>query len=235
LRKHTAIAALLLLALVFTAAACKPKVYTDGTYQAVSQANGTGYTWAKVTISKDKITAVELKEFTGTGMEKDWATYPHAEAKQAWEQLPARFVAKNGPDVDNIAKATGSVNKYKEAVKFALEKAKAKPQITTTYFNGTFFGMSDANAQGHGIARVTIENDRITAVFVDDITAAGAPKDWETYTHQEANEAREIMAQRFVEAGPSGVASVDTVARATGSSDKWKQAVQRALNAAKVK
>lgn len=221
--------------LVLGIAACRPKVYTDGTFQAVSQANARGYAWARVTIARDRITRVELKEFDGTGREKDWATYPHPAAKQAWEQLPARFVAKNGWDVDIIAGATSSSNKYKEAVKLALERAKARPTVTTAYFGGTFMGVSDAGAQGWGVAWVTIENDRITKVEVTDVTAEGALKDWDNYPHQAANAARAVMAQRFVAAGPAGAAGVDVVAGATGSSNNWKQAVQRALTAARVK
>src|SRR4030042_349946 len=79
LRKYIGVAlALLVLASLTFAASCRPRTYTDGTYQAVSQADAHGYAWAKVTIAKDKITAVELKEITELGVEKDVGTYPQA-------------------------------------------------------------------------------------------------------------------------------------------------------------
>src|SRR4030042_7126355 len=93
LRKYIGVAlALLVLASLTFAASCRPRTYTDGTYQAVSQADTHGYAWAKVTIAKDKITAVELKEITELGVEKDFATYPYAEAKVANATIPGRFV-----------------------------------------------------------------------------------------------------------------------------------------------
>jgi len=235
-RRRSIVVALVVLVLVVTAvAACRPKTYTDGTYQAVSQANDRGYTWARVTIAGDKITKVELKEFSGNGTEKDWATYPHLPAKQAWETLPARFVAKNSWEVDNIAQATSSVNKYKEAVKFALEKAKAKPAITSAYFNGVFMGISDAGPNGWGIAWVTIQNDKITKVDVTDARADGSLKVWAEYGYAQAVEAQQVMPARFVAGGIAGYGNVDGVAGATGSIANWKQAIQRALTSAKVK
>ncbi len=59
MRKHTIVAAVLIMALFATfTAACRPKVYTDGTYQAVSTADDHGYATAKVVIEKDKIKSV---------------------------------------------------------------------------------------------------------------------------------------------------------------------------------
>ncbi len=240
MRKHTIVAAVLIMALFVTlTGACKPKVYTDGTYMAVSTADDYGYGTAKVVIEKDKIKSVELAEVLETGVEKDWATYPWAQAKQAKDEMPAQFVAKNDWNVDIVAEATSSSNKYKEAVKFALEKAKRKPTVTTTYFDGTFMGKSDED-HGWGVAWVTIQNDAITAVKVTDIvtdeeTGVAEEKDWENYSYQEANEARPVMEERLVAAGPAGIADVEIVAGVTGSSDKWKQAVTRALDSAKVK
>lgn len=240
MHKRSIVAAVLLIATLLTAAAaCKPKVYTDGSYQAVSQGDDHGYAWAKVVIEGDKIKSVELKEYVQTGLEKDYATYPYAQAKTANEQMPAKFVAKNDWNVDVIAQVTGSSNKYKEAVKFALEKAKRQATTKTAYFNGTFLGKSDGDDHGWGVAWVTIENDKITAVVVEDIVVgeggSAAPKDWDTYPYAAASEARATMQERFVAAGPSGVANVEIVATVTGSSNKWKQAVTRALASAKVK
>ncbi len=153
--------------------------------------------------------------------------------------MPSKFVAKNDWNVDIIAEATNSCNKYKEAVKFALEKAKRKPAVTSTYFNGTFMGKSDED-RGWGVVWVTIQNDAITEVKVTDIvvdeeTGVAEEKDWPNYQYQQANEARPTMEQRLKAAGPGGIANVDIVAGVTGSCNKWKQAATRALASAKVK
>jgi len=240
-RYTTLIVSLAVVLALFSATACRPRTYTDGSYQAVSQGDDYGYTWAEVVIAKDKITSVELKEFTDLGLEKDFATYEWAPAKTANETMPGRFVQKNGWDVDTIAQATNSSNKYKEAVKFALEKAKRKPATTTTYFNGTFMGKSAPDERGGwGLAWVTIQNDAITAVrleetTIDQETDEVALKTDENYTYLQYFEAQDELPSRFVAAGPGGVANVDVYAGATGSTAKWKEAVQNALASARVK
>ena len=246
MRKRTLVAGILALIMVLTlVAACTPtpppppppppKTYNDGVYTAVSQANQRGFVWVGVTISDDKITEVEIKEFDGVAAQKG-DDYPWDATHVAWVELAAQSVEKNTWDVDVVAEATTTSNKYREAAKFALEKAKATPTVTTTYFDGTFMGASEPDARGgYGIAWVTIENDEIIEVLVDEVTADGTRKDWPNYPWPQAAEAREVMADRFVAAGPDGIDDVDTVAQATGSSNHWKAAVQNALDSARVK
>jgi len=197
---------------------CGPKIYNDGTYKAASQGDKHGYAVAEVTVKRDKITAVKITEYTEKGDVKDHHVYSYPEAKKANEDMH-----------------TGETNwpeKYIEAVSFALEKAKKSPTIKTTYFDGTFFGRSKADESGYGVAWVTIKNDKITAVEVDDVTEKGEFKDWKTYTYTRALEAKTEMEKRFVaKNGPD----VDTFTGATGSSTKWIEAVQNALQNARVK
>lgn len=217
-----------------TLAGCikKTTTYKDGTFEAVSTADDHGYATAKVTIKGDKITAVDLKEFTEKAVEKDYATYPYPLAKEAKDTLTKAFVEKNGPDVDNIAKATGTCNKFKDAVSKALEKAKVNPTVTTKYFDGTFMGRSKADDHGYGVVWVTIKNDKITEVKLEEITEKNEFKDWKTYQYKQAVDARETLQKQFVEKnGPD----VDVIAGATSSCNKWKEAVTNALAAAKVK
>lgn len=215
-------------AVVAAVALLRPGVYTDGVYQAVSQADDKGYTWAKVTMRRSKIQAVELKEFDGKGKEKNLATYPWPEARQANEVMPQRFVDKNTWNVDIIAKATGSSEKYKESVKLALEKARRKPAITTTHFNGTFLGKSEEGPRGYGLVWVTISNDRITSVLIREIVAeTGDFKDFETYWAPAAA-ARDTMTGRLKTAA-ANVPNVDIVAGVTTSSQQWKAAALNAL------
>ncbi len=224
----------LIAAVIAAALGLRATVYTDGTYQAVSQANDKGYTWAQVTLRRDKITAVELKEFDGKAAEKDFATYPWAQARQANELLPQRFVEKNTWDVDIVAEATSSSNKYREAVKFALEKARRRPVMTTMHFDGTFLGRSAAGARGYGLAWTTLQNDRITDVELKEITETGDFKDFETYWAP-AGVARDRMTERLEAAAPADVRNVDIVAGVTTSSQQWKAAVENALTSSRVR
>ncbi|MBE3519879.1 MAG: FMN-binding protein [Firmicutes bacterium] len=208
---------------------CKPRVYNDGVYKGISTADIHGYAIAEVTIKKDKIVAVKLSEITEKGEVKDYATYPYPEAKAANETMSRRFVEKNSADVDTVAKATNSSRKYIEAVKFALEKAKKRPTVTTKYWNGTFMGASQKDDRGRGVAWVTIENDKIVKVELEDVTPEGKFKFkdvGEAYAYPPVLEARDVMERRFVEAnGPN----VDTFTGATESSRKWVEAVSNAL------
>jgi uncharacterized protein with FMN-binding domain len=146
--------------------------------------------------------------------------------------MAKRFVGKPDANVDAYAGATSSSNKYKEAVTHALEKARKAPAVKTTYFDGTYFGRSAAGEQGYSIAFVTIQADKITAVKLDDVTAANVLKDWPTYPYPKALEAKAAMEKRFVE---KNSAVVDTYSGATNSSTAWVQAVGEALKNAKVR
>jgi uncharacterized protein with FMN-binding domain len=215
---------------------CRPSTYVDGTYQAVSQADPKGYAWARVTIQGDKITGVEIKEITEKMIEKDLQTYPWEKTREAYTTLSAQFVSKNTWDVDTVAQATSSSRKYKEAVKLALEKAKRKAAVTTTYFNGTFLGKSEADGRGaYAVVWVTVENDKIKDVRLEEVIADGSFKDWATYSYEQAVPGREEMTARLIAATPATVANVDVVAEVTSSSNKWKAAVLNALASAKVK
>ncbi len=221
------------LSLAFGAAGCKPKVYNDGTYKGISQADSQhGYAVADVTVQKDKITAVILTEVTELGAVKDYSTYPYAKAKEANTEMAKRFIGRQDANVDAYAGATSSSTKYKEAVTHALEKARKTPAVKSTYFDGTYFGKSAAGERGYGIAFVTVKADVITAVKLDEVTPENTLKDWPTYTYTKALEAKAEMEKRFVQ---QNKATVDAYAEATSSSTMWIQAVQDALSNAKVR
>lgn len=210
---------------------CGPRIYNDGTYKAFSQADANGYALAEVTIKKDRITAVKFTEYTGTGVEKDFSTYSYAKAAEANQEMPKRFVGRKDANVDTYSGATESSKKYIEAVSLALEKARKTPTIKTTYFDGTFMGRS-SDATQWGIAWVTIKDDKIIAVQLDEVTENGTLKDWKTYPYTKALEARTEMAKRFIQ---KGSADVDAYSGATQSSVKWIQAVHNALQSARIR
>lgn len=216
--------------------------YRDGVYTAVSQFNR-GYVEATVTISGGVITNVEIVEFTDLGVEKIYEDYHQRfpVLEDAHTTLAADMAENNTWDVDVVTGATSTSEKAKEAVKFALIKA-AYDEPENTYFNGTFFGMSEVGERGWGIAHVTIENDEIIDIRLEETTAArdedGDPvfdsvgrqvfelKD-EDYSYDAFHEAREAIAKSILDAQSP---DVDTYTGATGSADMWMEAVRNALD-----
>jgi uncharacterized protein with FMN-binding domain len=224
----------LVAALVAAATFLRPGTFVDGTYEAFSQATDKGFSWARVTMLRNKISAVELKTFDGRAQEKDLATYPWPETRQATEILPQRFVDRNTWDVDIVAKATSTSNQYKEAVRFALEKARRRPSIQTSHFNGTFMGRSEAGPYGYGLVWATINNDQVTNVLIREVVAATDTfKDFETYWPP-AGAARDTMTTRL-QTTVANVPNVDIVAGVTSSSQQWKQAAIEAVGKARIR
>lgn len=98
------------------------------------------------------------------------------------------------------------------------------------YVDGTYEAYSDANERGFGKVVVTIENDEIVDIELSEFRGTGVEKD-ENYTYDEFHEALAEMPGRFLEANS---ADVETFTGATSSSEKWIQAVERALEMALV-
>lgn len=253
--KRTIAIALLVLFAASLLAGCKPAVYKDGTYTAVSDATDKGYMKAEVTIAKDKITAVKLYGYNALAQEKP-ASYPHAEYHKVLSDLPAAMVKNNKAKVDIIAKATGSSNQSIQAVERALEKALVKPTSTAKYFDGTFMAMSDVTDKGWTIVWVTIANDKITEVNLHATTpakekdaegnvvkneegkdvikkdAAGNvvfERKGEGYPYAAYHEARVELPVRFV---AKNGADIEVYTGATSTSNQAKAAVTRALTSA---
>ncbi len=206
--------------------------YNNGTYTAVSTANDRGYVEATITIENDEITAVTTVEFNDLGDQKDWDSYPYAEAKEGHDAVAADIVENNTWDVDIYSGATTSSNKIMEAVKNAMEKALVTPTSDNEYFDGTFMAISEKGDRGWGIAWVTIENDEITEVVLKE-TAKGEDESFERkseeYAWEQFHEAVEAIADAIIEAQS---AEVDAYTGATGSSNMWMDAVQNALDSA---
>jgi len=220
------IVAVLLLSLAAGCGADPGNKPDDGTYSAASAATDGGYVVADVRIENGNIAVVELREYTGKGVLKGEG-YGHEAWHLAMEELPVRFVKANSAEVDTVSGATGTTGKARDAVDRALQKAKG--------FDGTFdglhMGVSDVDGRGnYGIAFVTLVNGKITAVELKEVDGAGEFKGGENYPHQPFNDAVVEMPKRFVAASSS---QVNVFTGATGSSTKWIQAVERALDNAK--
>ncbi|KAF2958846.1 hypothetical protein AS159_04035 [Thermotoga sp. Ku-13t] len=223
------------------------RIYRDGTFVAVSQADRYGYAMVTVVLENDKIKDVSIKEFDGFGVEKLYDVYGQyfPVLREAHETLAKRIVEANSYQVDVFTGATGTSKKVMEAVKFALEKAKVEPS-ETKYLNGTFMGVSDYTARGHAVAWVTIENDRIVKVELEEttpsvkdgqvVTDAAGRTVWvfkgSDYPWPEFHEAKKAIAKAVVE---KQTPQVDVYTGATSSSNKFIQAIQRALEWAKAR
>ncbi len=187
----------ILLSLLFTG--CGPKIYNDGTYKGISVADDKGFATAEVTVKGDKITQVSLLSFLDWQLKR---TFLHTNGNRPLklnQKLPERFIGKVDADVEVYTGATSSSKKYISAVSSALEKAKKKPDITTAYFDGTFMGKSAADAQGYGLALVTIEKDKITKVKLMEVTESNELKDFATYSYTPVIQAKEKLEKAFAE------------------------------------
>jgi uncharacterized protein with FMN-binding domain len=241
------ITALCLVLIVFMYGNGSSRIYRDGTFTAVSQGDKYGYAMVTVTLENDKIKSVTIKEFDGFGVEKLYEVYGQffPALKEAHETLAKRIVEANSYQVDVFTGATGTSKKVMEAVKFALEKAKLEPS-KTKYLDGTFMGVSDFTARGHAVAWVTIENDKIVKLVLEETTPS--VKDGKTvmdaagrtvwvfkggdYPWPEFHAAKEAIAKAVIE---KQTHQVDVYTGATSSSNKFIQAVQRALEWAKAR
>lgn len=212
--------------------ACGPKIYNDGTYRAVSAADDLGYATAEVVVAKDKIVSVMLAEFDRYGVEKTQDSYAHPPAKEAGSEMAGRFVGEKDANVEVYAGATKSSRRYKQAVSFALEKAKMDSAVTSTYFDGTFQGSSGSTDDGYQVAWVTIEGDKIISVILNQVTPEGEFRDWLTYPNTTVLEAKDAMEKAFAEKGDP---MVDVFAGATKSSTGWIEAVNDAFMKARVR
>lgn len=242
---------ILMFGLIF-AAGCETdddvSIYEDGTYTGVSaNANNRGYIEVTITIENDEITEAAIIEYDGMGLAKDYesygveGTFDGGDLKEAHETLEARFIENDDWNVDVVTGATSSSDKAMSAVEVAMKKAMVdKPE--NQYFDGTFMAISDQGARGWGIALVTIENDEITGVELFETAQVrdedGEPvqgefelKD-EDYGWAEFHEALDYIADSVLE--KQTTEGIDAYTEATGSSNMWLQAIERALEAASI-
>ena len=204
-------------------------LYKDGVYIGASDANQRGYVMAIVVIEDGVIADVELTEMNDKAIPKG-EDYPWDEWHEAMEVLPEWFIEANSADVDIYTRATTTTIKAKQAVERALDKALVDRPENGKYFEGVFMGRSAADQHGYAVAWVTIEEDQIVDVDLQEVVPPDNEfKDWDTYPHERTVEGRIIMMERFVEAGD---ADVDIVTGATGSAKKYIEAVEAAMRLA---
>ena len=225
----------------------EPRVEGASEVEAVSPANEQGYAQVTLTLENGSISDVMIVEFDGVGREKVYEDYhqrwPYLE--DAHNELAQSIVEENTWDVDIVTGATGTSVKVREAARFALEKASGE-EPATEHFDGTFMGISDATDKGWGIAWITLESDEIVEIRLEGTTPAEEDgeavfdavgrqvfvlKD-ENYPWEPYHEAKEVVADEIVETQST---EVDTYTGATGSSQQWMEATERAMEAARTR
>jgi len=222
-------------------------MYRDGTFEAVSQGDVRGYAQVSLTLENDEIVDVSIVEFDGVGMEKIYEDYHtrFPQLEEAHNELAASMIEENTWDVDVVSGATSTSEKTREAASFALERARVEA-ADMEYFDGTFMAISDTTERGWGIAWVTLENDEIADIVLEGTMPAledGEPvfdevdrqvfvlKD-EEYPWEPYHEAKDAIAEDMLETQSP---DVDTYTEATGSSNQWMQAVERAMEKAETR
>ena len=116
------------LSLVFAGCTSKSKkqeekkpTYKDGSYEGTFQTEK-GPTEVKVTVKNGKIDNIQIaKPDARYAIENNWPE--HIVAR---ERIPQQIIAKQSPQVDTVAKATGTSNSLIKATEDALKKAKKK-------------------------------------------------------------------------------------------------------------
>lgn len=224
---------------------------TAGVYERLEGASeeNRGFTKVDMVINEDEFVDVALTEFDDTGQRKGvdyeyldegrmerWGENIEEadELFQEYESIPAmlieledRFLEANSSDIDIISGATSTSNQAIEAVDYAF---KEEP------IDGTFMGVSSVYPNDTwGIALVTFDGGNIQEVKLEEAffnEEGEAEIKEEDYDWDEFQEAKEELPDRFVEENSS---EVDVYTGATGSSERWMDAVRDAMKNAKIR
>lgn len=149
------------------------------------------------------------------------------------------IIKKQSADIDAVTGATHSGDNVKALLKALLDKAaKGDTAKAVLKMNDTYTA-AEKDFDDHGwkaTISVTFENDKVTKVVYDELNKDGKKKSEDTAYNKQmkdsngisAKEAADQMMKNYVEKG-----TVDAVAKATGTSTKFKTLLQQALDSRK--
>ncbi len=199
--------------------------FADGDHIGYSDPTARGYVKARVVVQRGTITHAQLREFQGDGSEKTPETYDYEEWVEAQEELPWRVIDAQSADIDAVAGATSTTERFQQAVRRALGEEPAFAM--GPYEDGVHTGQSDPSARGGWVeVEVNVLLGTIVSVSMEEYTGDGEAKDPETYDYEEWTTAYEELPQAVIDAQS---ADVDAISGATSTSDMFRQAVRRAL------
>ncbi len=218
------IAALAVAALTLAACGGQPAALQleDGTHEGASDADGSGYVRLQLTVENGEITDVDWQEFRGDGGEKTTDDYTYDAWLEAAEELPARLLEAQSADIDGVAGATGTSDKFKQAARRALDE---EPDEVGPFTDGEHEGFSDPDAHGFVRVKLLVQRGSVTDVQLQEFQADGTEKD-EDYHYDVWQEAKDQLPKRVIQQQST---DIDAVAGATSTSEKFIQAVRRAL------
>ncbi|MBZ4665573.1 FMN-binding protein [Mahella sp.] len=104
---------------------------------------------------------------------------------------------------------------------------------TVTYKDGTYKGQSSKNDHGqYGDIEITIKDGKISDVKYKEVMEDGSEKTLENDgNYQEAIDAIEALPQKLIDVQDPD--KIDTISKATGTTDMFKEAAKNALEQAK--
>ena len=213
--------------------------YTNGTFAAFSD-DSRGWVKVEITINNDEITAMNIWEYSNMGAQKDYETYgtaadgnyPVGTLEATHEAMIEAVVEANNASVDIVTGSTSTSNKTIQAVERAMESALVTATSSNTYFNGKFGG-AERGERGAVIALVTIANDVITEVEINETAIRDEGESFKdedygnaTFTGEFLMEVHADLAEAFVAANG---ADIDIITGATSTSNGAIEAVKAAL------
>ena len=215
--------ALVLAGLMIFAACGEERVVdvSDGTHEGASDADNQGYVGVELTVEGGEITEVEWTEFTGEGDAKG-DDYPWDEWHEAQDELPARVIEAQSADIDVVAGATSTSEKFIQAVQRALGE---KEDDVGPFADGEHIGVSDPTPRGYVQSEIVVQRGVITHADLREFQADGSEKG-EDYPWDEWHVAKEELPEQVVE---EQTHDVDIIAGATGTAERFIQATARAL------
>jgi len=213
----TSALSLFLLAGIALADKYKPGKYT-GSATGYSKKGHPGKIDVEVTVDANSIKDIKITTFEQTTKGKQGE-----KTNKAKEEIPAQILKKQSLGVDSVAKASASSMGIELAVAQALEKA------TVKYKDGKYTGMAKGYDKkkhpGKIVVEVTVAGGKISNINVVTFEQTTKGKQGEKTGKAKAEVPTQIIAKQTT--------AVDSVAKASMSSDGIKLAVARALEQAR--
>ncbi len=225
----TTIISITLIAGGVLAAKYKPGTYT-GSAVGYTKKKKPGKIEVEVTVDADAIKDIKIVTYQQTTKAKEGKKSKQVERTlQAKEQIPTTILQKQSLVVDSVTKASASSMGIQLAVAEALEKA------TVKYKDGTYTGESKGydkkNHPGKIVVEVTVTGGKIANIAIvtydQTVKTKSGKKSKQVERTLQAKEQipAEILAKQST--------AVDSVTKASMSSDGIKLAVARALEQAR--
>lgn len=225
----TTLLSLTLLSGMALAAKYKPGTYT-GSAVGYTKKKHPGKIEVEVTVDADTIKDIKILTYVQTTKAKDGKKSKQVErVLQAKEQIPADILKKQSLVVDSVTKASASSMGIELAVAEALEKATIK--YKDGKYKGESKGYDKKKHPGKIVVEVTVSGGKITKIdlLTFEQTTKAKPGKKSKQVERTLQAKNEIPGKIIAKQSTA----VDSVTKASMSSDGIKLAVARALEQAR--